>query len=64
MLVDEETGEVKEDKLWRAKDTSCAAFWDPLLKSKAFELACNKRFQLGGIVAGDDEDSVDVEDEV
>ena len=64
VLVDEETGEVKEDKLWRAKDTSCAAFWDPLLKSQAFELACNKRFQLGGIVAGDDEDNVDVEDEV
>lgn len=62
VIVDENTGEIIPDKSWRAKDTNCAEFWDPLLNSPAFELACNKRFQLGGFAHDSTEDEVDVHD--
>lgn len=61
VLVDEKTGEVIPDKNWRAKDTDCAEFWDPLLNSAAFEKACNDRFQLGGIAKMDEEDEVSID---
>lgn len=60
VLVDEKTGEVTADKNWRAKDTDCAEFWDPLLKSAAFNEACTNRFKLGSNVGA----SIDEEDEV
>lgn len=63
VIVDENTGEIIPDKSWRAKDTNCAEFWDPLLNSPAFELACNKRFQLGGFAHDSTEDEVDVHDD-
>lgn len=56
VLVDEKTGEVMEDRNWRAKDTDCDEFWGPLLTSEAFETACNNRFRLGSVAKIDEED--------
>lgn len=57
------TGEVAEDKLWRAKDTMCAEFWDPLLKCEAFSDAISNRYKLGGMVSRNQADEdVDVDD--
>lgn len=47
VMADPVTGEVLEDKSWRAKQTSCAEFWDPILENPAFDEECKKRFQLG-----------------
>jgi len=58
VLVDEKTGEIAEDKNWRAKDTQCEEFWGPLLNSAAFEKACNDRYQLGN--TNSEEDTVDL----
>lgn len=58
-LVDSKTGEIKEDKLWRAKDTNCPEFWDALLESDAFNEAIKARYQLGAAPVGDEgEDEV------
>lgn len=48
----------QETKNWRAKDTDCDEFWDPILSDPNFELACNKRFKLsrGDINASNLED--------
>ena len=48
----------QEAKCWRAKDTDCDEFWDPILNDPNFELACNKRFKLsrGDINASNLED--------
>lgn len=63
-VVDVKTGEVKEDKLWRAKDTNCPEFWDDLLNSEAFESALNERYQLGAVGAHDgDEVSTEIDDD-
>ena len=64
VIVDENTGEVKEDRNWRAKDTECDEFWEPLLNSVAFEEACNSRFRLGSVAKVDEEDDdIDYESE-
>jgi RecA/RadA recombinase len=36
----------QETKNWRAKDTDCDEFWDPILNNPEFEAACNKRYML------------------
>jgi len=43
--VNTETGEVEEKK-WRAKDTSCAEFWGPVLKDKTFNAWIESRYKL------------------
>lgn len=43
--VDKETGEV-EDKKFRVKDTETAEFWKPLITSKAFQEAVQKKYQI------------------
>lgn len=40
---------VKEEKSWRAKDTSCPEFWAPLFKHDPFRKAIESRYQLGAI---------------
>lgn len=48
--LDEETGEmIREDKSWRAKDTSCTEFWAPLFKHQPFRDAIKNAYQLGAI---------------
>lgn len=37
---------VQEDKKWRAKDTNCDEFWDPLLNDPKFDEACGDAFKL------------------
>lgn len=43
--VDPETGELIEGK-YRMKDTDTEEFWEPLLKSPAFQQAIRKKYQL------------------
>ena len=51
-FVDTNTGEmVREQKSWRAKDTSCIDFWGPVFKHEPFRLAIKNRYQLGAIDA-------------
>ncbi len=37
----------QEEKKWRAKESECDEFWDPILNDPGFELLCNKAFKLG-----------------
>ncbi|QPB09003.1 UvsX-like recombination protein [Klebsiella phage Metamorpho] len=49
-FLDTETGEmIREEKSWRAKDTSCTEFWGPLFKHEPFRNAIKARYQLGAI---------------
>lgn len=41
-------GEI-EDKKWRAKDTDCDEFWNPILSSQTFKEAVKSRYQIGSI---------------
>lgn len=57
---DVNTGEMhREDKSWRAKDTSSTEFWGPLFKHEPFREAIKRRYQLGAI-----EHNVAVDEEV
>lgn len=47
ILADSETGEVKEDKNWRAKDTDCDEFWEPILNETDFKEHVRDMFQIG-----------------
>jgi hypothetical protein len=40
---------VREEKSWRAKDTSSTDFWGPLFKHQPFRDAIKNRYQLGAI---------------
>lgn len=56
-----ETGEI-EDKLWRAKDTSCAAFWAPIITSKSFNTWVEERYKIAhGQMISNDIDDIDAE---
>jgi RecA/RadA recombinase len=56
--VDPETGEI-EDKKYRAKDTSTAAFWLPIISNPKFNEYLHTRYQVGSTKMVDDgEDSV------
>ncbi|AKJ73162.1 RecA-like recombination protein [Klebsiella phage PKO111] len=49
-FLDTETGEMlREEKSWRAKDTSSTEFWGPLFKHEPFRDAIKARYQLGAI---------------
>ena len=49
-FLDVETGEmIREEKSWRAKDTSSTEFWGPLFKHEPFRDAIKARYQLGAI---------------
>lgn len=49
-FLDTETGEmIREEKSWRAKDTSSTEFWGPLFKHEPFRDAIKARYQLGAI---------------
>jgi hypothetical protein len=49
-ILDVETGEmIREEKSWRAKDTSSTEFWGPLFKHEPFRDAIKARYQLGAI---------------
>ena len=49
-FLDIETGEmIREEKSWRAKDTSSTEFWGPLFKHEPFRDAIKARYQLGAI---------------
>jgi RecA/RadA recombinase len=63
IIPDKETGEVKEDKNWRAADTSCAEFWTPVLKETDFAKAFEARYRLAlaDMVSDDSEIEVDLE---
>lgn len=47
VIADKETGEVKEDKNWRLKDTSCSEFWMPVLQETDFMEWVKNRYALG-----------------
>lgn len=40
---------VENDKSWRAKDTSAAAFWKPIFENTDFKEACHTRYALGEV---------------
>lgn len=48
---------VVEDKKWRRGESDCDEFWNVLLKSDAFEKACNERYKLS---KGDSNSTVDL----
>ncbi|ARW57457.1 RecA-like recombination protein [Serratia phage X20] len=49
-FLDVETGEmVREEKSWRAKDTSSTEFWGPMFKHEPFRDAIKRHYQLGAI---------------
>lgn len=39
----------REEKLWRAKDTNCKAFWEDLITHEPFREAIKNKYQLGAI---------------
>lgn len=47
---------VVEDKKWRAKDTFSSEFWKPLLDSKGFKAAIEKKFKIANSSMMTDED--------
>lgn len=49
IIPNKETGELLEDRNWRAKDTSCAEFWGPVIKDTDFVEKVKSRYALGGI---------------
>lgn len=51
--VDPETGEI-EDKKYRAKDTSNAAFWLPIISDPKFNEYLHNRYQVGSTKIVDD----------
>jgi len=61
VIADKETGEVKEDKSWRLKDTSCKEFWGPILQETDFAEWVKTRYALGtvSLLSDDEEDEVD-----
>lgn len=46
ILSDKKTGELIEDKNWRAKESNCAEFWDPLLNDEKFQAALQRRYKV------------------
>lgn len=50
---------VREEKTWRAKDTSQTDFWGPLFKHEPFRNAIKNRYQLGAI-----DSNAEINDEV
>lgn len=55
----DDNGEI-ESKKWRAKDTDCAEFWDPVLKSKMFNQYVTDNYKVtnGSLLT---DDSIDAE---
>jgi len=50
-MVDKETGEVIEDKNWRASATNCKEFWHDLMKNSDFEDAVQTEYSIGELDA-------------
>ncbi|ASD52019.1 recombinase [Pseudomonas phage PspYZU05] len=49
-FLNDETGELEaEEKVWRAKATSCTEFWSDIFKHEAFREAIKTKYQLGAI---------------
>lgn len=58
-------GGVQEEKLWRAKDTNTAEFWDPIFNDPKFDEDCKARFRLsGGAHITEDETEDHYEDDI
>jgi len=45
---------IEGDRKWRAKDTNCPEFWDPLLNDEHFKDACTQKFQLAASISEED----------
>lgn len=55
---------IEGDRKWRAKDTNCAEFWDPLLTDEHFKDACAQKFQLAASISEEDTvEDLEVEDD-
>jgi RecA/RadA recombinase len=50
---------VVEGRKWRAKDTSCAEFWDPLFKSSSFNSAVERMYKLSAGQSNSTRDAVE-----
>ena len=48
-VLPDESGEVKEDKNWRVKDTSNNEFWNPILEDTDFKEAIERKFKIANI---------------
>lgn len=57
---------VVEERKWRRSESDCDEFWDVLLTSDAFELACNQRYKLtkGEVNPSNVEEHLDELDEI
>lgn len=57
---------VVESRKWRRSESDCDEFWDVLLKSDAFEKACNDRYKLakGEVNPTNVEEYLDVDEEI
>jgi len=58
----QEGGEI-EAKKWRAADTQCAEFWDPILAMDSFKKAITDEYQFSSNVMGNESEIALVEDE-
>lgn len=61
--VDLETGEIS-DKNWRMKDTYCADFWMPILKSPSFNEWVEKKYRAANGAIMKDEDDLSAYEEL
>lgn len=48
-VLPDENGEVKEDKKWRAKDTSSDDFWNPVMDETDFKEAIERKFKIANV---------------
>lgn len=64
-VLPDANGEVIEDKLWRAKDTSTSEFWEPVMNTTDFKEAIEKKFKIATVKMVDfDEPAPEIEPEV
>lgn len=48
-VLNDENGEILDDKEWKRDGTSCNEFWGPLLSNDEFKTAVKKRYSLGTV---------------
>jgi len=48
-VLPDKDGNIKEDKLWRAKETSNEAFWKPILEETDFKEAVERKYKIANI---------------
>lgn len=61
-VLPDKDGVIKEDKNWRAKETSIAAFWNPILNETDFKEAIERKFKIANIKMITDEEEIVSED--